>query len=88
MSYVKCDNIAMVLLNNRTIKTFSLLRVYFRLQKQKTNAFLFKTKNLVTGILFTILYIPFIFPFTISAKIDLSQKTTDISDLLCCNHLK
>ena len=61
MSYVKCENIAMV------------TGIFQVTHTKKATVFLFKIINLVTK--YSVYnFPPFIFPFTISAKTDLSQK--------------
>ena len=74
------------------MKNYNMVLAYFRSQNKKLHHIVFclKLEIWLQGILLTILYISFIFPFTILTTIDLSQNdVTNISDLLCCcNYLK
>ena len=72
------------------MKNYKMLLVYFRTQNyiKKLYHIVFRLKPQIwlQGILVTILYISFIFLFTILTTIDLFQNdVTNISDLLSCS---
>ena len=57
------------------MENYKMLLVYFKSQNKKLYHIVpcLKLQIWLQGILFTILYIPFILPFTISTAVDLSQ---------------
>ena len=74
------------------MKNHKMQLVYFKSQNKKQYHIVFRLKPQIwlQGVLFTILYIPFLFPVAILTTIALSPNdVTNISDLLCCcNYLK